>query len=527
MTENIIFLPQVRDSANTTLDVLLASISAAANAGQNAANTVTLSANNGSVRIANQINFVNSANLKVFVTAGGTGNANVTFDLGVAVSGNPAGSNTWVQFNNQGAFGATANLTYNAATNNTSVNGIFNLNGTNVQSLLNTIYAKANTPSIYANGTIVVANQGNLNFNNTSTINVFVTANGTQTNVAFSVNTSSVQSGSGTITDYSVLATAAQVLFTLTANASSDAYVIVTRNGILQIPGTHYSISANGGGYLNQLTLTSGAEVNDVIDARIFSTSIAQSVVGTPGGANTWVQFNDSGVLGAVTNLLFNKANNALVSTGGSMVINGLDVANTLMATNTAVNAAANTVSVSQNNASTLPARKLNFNNSSSTFPNVTDVGNGTANISWDALVLMPVALSDTNTPITATGLGKGYIRSPKSFILNNVKASLANMSGDGGSPSGTFSIGVRNLGTTVGGGNVLTLTGGTFVANINVRGGALASLGFGGAANGVPVNLSSVPGALTIAEGDMLVFDFNAIGTGAAGVIVYLYGKG
>src|ERR1039458_8451991 len=55
-----------------------------------------------------------------------------------------------------------------------------------------TSYAQANTAgntvATYANGTIVLAN-GNLNFNNTATVNVFITANGsTQTNIAFVAN---------------------------------------------------------------------------------------------------------------------------------------------------------------------------------------------------------------------------------------------------------------------------------------------------------------------------------------------------
>lgn len=51
----------------------------------------------------------------------------------------------------------------------------------------------ANTVHIYANGTSVLPNS-TLNFNNTATVNVLATANGVlQTNVAFSVNTASLQ----------------------------------------------------------------------------------------------------------------------------------------------------------------------------------------------------------------------------------------------------------------------------------------------------------------------------------------------
>src|SRR6185437_415000 len=54
--------------------------------------------------------------------------------------------------------------------------------------------AAANTVATFANGTLVLAD-ANLNFNNTSTVNVSVTANGTnQTNIAFSANSSAIAS---------------------------------------------------------------------------------------------------------------------------------------------------------------------------------------------------------------------------------------------------------------------------------------------------------------------------------------------
>jgi len=57
--------------------------------------------------------------------------------------------------------------------------------------------AAANTVSVYSNGALVLSN-ADLNFNNTATINVALTANGTtQANVAFSVNTSAVATSIG------------------------------------------------------------------------------------------------------------------------------------------------------------------------------------------------------------------------------------------------------------------------------------------------------------------------------------------
>lgn len=72
----------------------------------------------------------------------------------------------------------------------------------------------ANTVAVFANGTIVLAN-ANVNFNNTSTVNVSCTANGTlQTNVAFTVNLTGIGA--------------------TTSSASANGYAALTANTSLQ-----------------------------------------------------------------------------------------------------------------------------------------------------------------------------------------------------------------------------------------------------------------------------------------------------
>jgi len=111
-------------------------------------NTVRVSANAGSTLSNKQLNFNNSASIQVTVADSGGGNANITFiTTGAAVA------DAYEQAN-----------------------------------------AAANTVATFANGTIVLA-KGNLNFNNTSSVNVAASANGsTQSNIAFDVNTASFTS---------------------------------------------------------------------------------------------------------------------------------------------------------------------------------------------------------------------------------------------------------------------------------------------------------------------------------------------
>ena len=111
-------------------------------------NTVRVSANAGSTLSNKQLNFNNSASIQVTVADSGGGNANITFiTTGAAVADAYEQANT-----------------------------------------------AANTVATFANGTIVLA-KGNLNFNNTSSVNVAASANGsTQSNIAFDVNTASFTS---------------------------------------------------------------------------------------------------------------------------------------------------------------------------------------------------------------------------------------------------------------------------------------------------------------------------------------------
>jgi len=159
--QNLPFTNQIRDlSSNTLLSVLLA-------------NTSNLA--NSSVQY---VTAANSSNLNVSTTG-----ANVIIDLKVGPGAGATGptGNT----GNTGATGATGTSGTTGATGATGATGVTGATGA---------AANANNVTVYANGSLILANS-NLNFNNTYSINVSATANGTnQTNVAFSVNPPIIQS---------------------------------------------------------------------------------------------------------------------------------------------------------------------------------------------------------------------------------------------------------------------------------------------------------------------------------------------
>ena len=93
----------------------------------------------------------------------------------------------------------------------------------------------ANTVATFANGQLVLAN-ANLNFNNTSTINVVSSANGTtQANIAFQVNISAVSGGTNSY-EADILANGHLIIANANLNYNNTATinVDVTANGSSQ-----------------------------------------------------------------------------------------------------------------------------------------------------------------------------------------------------------------------------------------------------------------------------------------------------
>ena len=108
----------------------IAFTSTATGGGTGTLNNFPVSVNTGSTVSANGLNFINSATVTVSVTQGINGNANVSF-TSVGGTATPGGSNTQVQFNNNGTLGASSKFTYNTAPNLVSVDADLKLANTN------------------------------------------------------------------------------------------------------------------------------------------------------------------------------------------------------------------------------------------------------------------------------------------------------------------------------------------------------------------------------------------------------------
>jgi hypothetical protein len=245
----------------------------------NLANSDVIWANGTSRVNTGNINFVNTATVNVTVTANGTTQGNVAFTVNTsAVGGTSANASTTVRGITLliDSTGSTDNA--NAATAN-AVNQTFlvaNSANTTAQAaiaLAANAYVLANSDSVYQNGVLGLAT-ANLNFNNSATVNVTVTANGTtQANLAFSVNTSAVGGGGG--------------------NYQAD--VLLGGSSIL----TNAKINL-----INTATVTVSAVANGTTQANIS--------FNVPIGSNQQVLFSNGTAINGQANLLYNVASNTV-----------------------------------------------------------------------------------------------------------------------------------------------------------------------------------------------------------------------
>lgn len=243
----------------------------------------------------------NLGNLSNITITGGTsgyviqtdGSGNLSW-IAQAVGANVAGSNTQVQYNNSGNFGATSNFTYNSSTNRLTVGNI-TANGAQLSSITG-----ANVTGTVANANF--ATYGNYaSFSNVANIS----------NVSYSVSGSNVVGQVANALVAGTVYTAAQPAITSLGNLTS-----LTSNGVINFTSaSNVSLGNVGnvkitGGSANYFLKTDGTGN--------LTWDVVSGGSGSPGGSNTYVQFNDAGTFGGVSNFAFDKTSNTLSITNVS-----------------------------------------------------------------------------------------------------------------------------------------------------------------------------------------------------------------
>jgi hypothetical protein len=299
-----------------------------------------------------RINFIAGTNITLAITehvAGSQVNVQITASGG----GTPAGSNTFVQFNDSGAFGGVANLTFDKTT------AAFSITNADFTSTI-----EPSKISLYENAYNSLFTMSAENSNSTH-------GGATFNGLSFSSNPNA-NSGFNITTDINILGNAPVILLdnyhsasrygtaSICANYNAGPYVWI-REAANDVTGEIKEFFANGGSiFLGNTTVnvfansTSLKISNSTSNAFITIPSAAvwaatnyflhangswvqvTSGSGTPGGANTQLQFNDSGAFGADANLSFDKATATFIV--GNSTINAIANSTTIKLSNSTSN---------------------------------------------------------------------------------------------------------------------------------------------------------------------------------------------
>ena len=210
---------------------------------------------------------------------------------------------------------------------------------------------------------------------------------------------------------------------------------------------------------------------------------VAGTVTGTtstPGGANTQIQFNDSGTIQGNANLTFNKTTGTL-TVGNALAVTGNVTSGNLSVT---ANVAAGNITLSSN---------IVANNFTTTTGKVTApaVENGTSNVRITNNGNVTVSVAGNANIITATGTGanvSGTLSVSGNATVGNIYAT-----------NGIFSGAVQGVTTLTANANIATTGTGNIVSNAYV---------FTGVTTGITANGTTQGAATAITKG------FNVVAT-------------
>lgn len=205
----------------------------------------------------------------------------------------PGGSNTQVQFNDNGVLNGTSGLTFNKTTNTLSTGNVDanvftgNLYGTaNVAIVAGTVTASSQ-PNITSVGTL-----SSLSVSGTATVGNLVTLGTFNAN---GISSPSITTNSLTVNSY----------FRTNAGSSTEFFGNVNLS---------FSPSVNLGD-TSGLTISGGA-AGYVLTTNGLGNVSWNPAPGGPGGSNTQIQYNDNGVLGGSPKFTFNEVTDSVVISG-------------------------------------------------------------------------------------------------------------------------------------------------------------------------------------------------------------------
>ena len=248
--------------------------------------------------------------------------------------GTPGGANTQVQFNNAGAFAGDAGFTYDVDTDlleATHIGGeggnVSNLTYANITGIGNIAVVDltgATDTVLYGNGVFADISAGaSANFANFAG-NITLAA---QPNITSVGTLTTLQVGAGGL---SVTGNIGASNIAVTETSTFTGPVVISTLGNLTMAG-NANLQNSPNVQLPVANLHIDGGLNGYVLATNGSGNLSWTVQsgggggGTPGGANTQMQFNDSGAFGGDANVVYNKATNVMTM-AGTLVANNMTV---------------------------------------------------------------------------------------------------------------------------------------------------------------------------------------------------------
>jgi len=239
-------------------------------------------------------------------------------------AGNPGGANTQVQFNNAGAFGGDAGFTYDIDNDlleaihiggeGGNISNVTYANITGIGNISVVDLTGASDTVLYGNGVFADISAGaSANFANFAgnvvgvaqpNITSVGTLTGLQIGGGLSV-TGNIGAANLGVTETSTF-TGPVIIDTL-GNLTMSGNANLQNSPNIQMPVANLHIDGGLNGYV---LATDGA------GALSWTINSGGGGGGTPGGANTQMQFNDAGTFGGDANVVYNKATNVMTMAG-------------------------------------------------------------------------------------------------------------------------------------------------------------------------------------------------------------------
>ena len=347
--------------------------------------------------------------------------------------GSPGGANTNIQFNDSGVLSGVSAFSFNKVSNTVLL----------ANSTSNTKLTIPTVAQYSGNAFFLHANGNWVNVETVITTTGIGAPGGSNTNIQF--NDSGVLSGVSAFSFDKVSNTVSL------ANSTSNTRLTIPT--VSQWTSGQFVLNANGS-WSNVVSILAAANVTG------------------PGGSNTQLQFNDSGILNATAGFIFNKlsnnvtlANTLFVSVSdANVVVNSsiIRIANTTSAANiqpTQILIGGNVVV----NTSTFYSGNSTVNSSSNSSKLSFNTSLGTANLESTQLV---IGNSSVNT--TAVHVGDATVNT----FANSSLVKVANSTGSANLEATRLTIGTSLVNTTVfaAGSNVIANTTSIFVGNATVN---------------------------------------------------------